>query len=209
MLAGDEHHVGLEVDALVGDADFGSLDGGVLDRDETRAVCEFIRGLGEQAAEGLGVVVGRVPGEEGEVGVVLEDGFLQTQKGFAAFSVDQRQVDVEDAEEAVSAVFLALRPAARGPRHAPRDGHFVHRGRVLEDLLVDAGDAREEGLELRLGADVVPVLVEEGNVSGCDKFLERPAAGEPAALPELRSRQLFRGPEEAAAWLRGCEVDGG
>lgn len=95
------------------------------------------------------------------------------------FAVEQRHVDVEEAEEGVDFVFGAGGVAVGCP------GHFLCRGEVGEVAggevgCADLGDVDDEVEELVAGADLLPAGAVEVDDSGRDEFLERPTSGEPA-----------------------------
>ncbi|KJR89332.1 uncharacterized protein SPSK_06286 [Sporothrix schenckii 1099-18] len=150
---------------------------------DAKRYSEHVRGRCQHAVPFQFVVRWELPGKHRLVVVCLDQQLLQPEERFAALSVQHRHGDAEETQQRVSHVFLSGGCAPCGPRH---DAGNADESQVAaaEHKLVDARDVGEQGERVRLGGDLVPMVIEKDHVLWSNQLLQRPAAQKPAALVE-------------------------
>lgn len=119
---------------------------------------------------------------------------LQPDKRPLALPVQHRHVDLEQAEQAIRHILDFGRHPLRRPRHPLRDAQLLWPARPVQHRLGDAGNPSDDALQLRLGAERVPIRIEEFDPRRRKELLQRPAAREPdtASEPPATASSSFR-----------------
>lgn len=114
---------------------------------------------------------------------------MQPFEGALPFPVRQRNVDFEDANQAVRDILDPCRLPGCSPAHAGGDVDVGRRQNARENLTLSAGDGVQQAGEvvaLLLAAKIAPVAGVELHVSRSDELLEGPSAREPSAQAKAR-----------------------
>jgi len=113
---------------------------------------------------------------------------LQALEGLRPLTISRRHINVENSDKTVRRVFDASSLALRSPRHSAGDG-VIARGRSMaQQILGDAGNALEKTAQICLSPSVPPDTVVEDHISRCNKLLQCPSTGEPAATSKRRCK---------------------
>jgi hypothetical protein len=144
--------------------------------------------------------------EDGAVAALVDDGSLQALESFLALAVQERHVDVEQAQETVRSVFYSRCRAACRPAHASGYAR-VRCGQLFgQELFGNSGDGLEHWQDTRstrpwrhelvkstatpceafavFVPNDVPISIKEDTAVGREQFLQRPASREPFAFAE-------------------------
>jgi len=119
-------------------------------------------------------------------GIRLHDLLLQSPKRLLALTIEQRHVDIKDAQQAVSRVLEPRGVPLCSPGHPLRDARFGQRGLATEVCDLDPGDPAQAVPVFEPRADTRPIAGKQYHLSRREELLERPAAREPASPAEIK-----------------------